>query len=88
MDKQVSVEKSCVEEKCDRVHSVSTPTKRFFIATVLGALSGMAPICTDLYLPALPQVAEMLHTNATLTQVSLTTSLLALFFGIKGTRTK
>ncbi len=48
---------------------------------VLGMLTALGPLCTDFYLPALPDLTRQLETTTTLTQLSLTASLLALGWG-------
>ncbi|XTZ37834.1 multidrug effflux MFS transporter [Salmonella enterica] len=50
-------------------------------ALVLGMLTAIGPICTDLYLPALPDITQQLGTSTTLTQLSLTASLIGLGLG-------
>ena len=37
---------------------------RWRLLALLGALSMFAPLCTDMYLPALPAMAHSLHTSA------------------------
>ena len=37
---------------------------RLFMAAILGFLAAMGPLCTDLYLPALPVMAEELRGSA------------------------
>jgi MFS transporter, DHA1 family, multidrug resistance protein len=54
---------------------------RLWIAIILGCLAGMGPLCTDLYLPALPQIATNLNTSASLVQFSLTATLLGIAIG-------
>lgn len=54
---------------------------RLWIATILGCLAGMGPLCTDLYLPALPQIATNLNTSASLVQASLTATLFGIALG-------
>lgn len=54
---------------------------RLWTATILGCLAGVGPLCTDLYLPALPQIATHLNTSATLVQFSLTATLLGIALG-------
>lgn len=39
---------------------------------VLGLLTAMGPLCTDLYLPALPDMTRQMSTTTSLTQLSLT----------------
>ncbi len=55
--------------------------KRFGMAVVLGGLAAMGPICTDLYLPALPQMADFLQTGTSQVQLSITSSLVGLSLG-------
>ncbi|WP_221620369.1 MULTISPECIES: hypothetical protein [unclassified Desulfovibrio] len=40
---------------------------RFSLALLLGTLSAFGPFVIDLYLPALPQLAEFFHTSAPMT---------------------
>lgn len=54
---------------------------RLFLAFVLGFLAAMGPLCTDFYLPALPQMAADLSTTASEMQLSITASLLGLSLG-------
>ena len=48
---------------------------------VLGMLTALGPLCTDFYLPALPDLTRQLGTTTPLTQLSLTASLLGLGLG-------
>nr|WP_321404962.1 Bcr/CflA family efflux MFS transporter [uncultured Desulfobacter sp.] len=50
------------------------------IVAMLALLSAFPPLSTDLYLPALPHVAETLHTNQTL--ANLTLSVFLVFFAL------
>lgn len=55
-------------------------------ALILGLLSGIGPLCTDFYLPALPEITQQLQATSTQTQLSLTAALIGLgtgqlFFG-------
>lgn len=50
-------------------------------ALVLGLLTAIGPICTDLYLPALPDITQQMGTTTSLTQLSLTASLIGLGLG-------
>lgn len=59
----------------------TAPQRRVFIAVILGILAGMGPLCTDLYLPALPEAAVFFQTDAAMVQLSLTATLLGLAFG-------
>lgn len=54
---------------------------RLALAALLGMLAAIAPLCTDLYLPAFPAVAQSLGTNAAAVQLSLTASLLGIAAG-------
>lgn len=48
---------------------------------VLGLLCAIGPLCTDFYLPALPEITEQLNATGTQTQLSLTAALLGLGLG-------
>jgi len=48
---------------------------------VLGSLAALGPLCTDFYLPSLPQLAADLATNTASAQLSLTAGLLGLGLG-------
>jgi len=48
---------------------------------VLGLLTAIGPLCTDFYLPALPEITEQLSATGTQTQLSLTAALLGLGLG-------
>lgn len=60
---------------------MDTASNRLWMAVILGCLAGMGPLCTDLYLPALPQITANLNTSAALTQASLTATLLGVALG-------
>ncbi|HDX8866775.1 TPA: multidrug effflux MFS transporter [Klebsiella michiganensis] len=53
----------------------------FTLVTILGALTALGPICTDFYLPALPELRDELEIDTTLAQMSLTASLIGLGIG-------
>lgn len=55
--------------------------QRYGMALLLGALTGLAPLSIDMYLPALPALARQLHTSTSLAEVSLTSCLLGLALG-------
>jgi len=55
--------------------------KRLGYVLVLGSLAALGPLCTDLYLPALPQMAVELDTTTAASQLSLTAGLLGLGLG-------
>ncbi|MDU4095433.1 MAG: MFS transporter, partial [Pantoea sp.] len=50
-------------------------------AISLGLLAALGPLCIDLYLPALPDLAQDLNTPTATAQLSLTAGLLGLGFG-------
>ncbi|MBP2634393.1 MAG: drug resistance transporter [Firmicutes bacterium] len=54
---------------------------RLSMAVLLGCLAGLGPLCTDLYLPALPHIATSLQASASFVQFSLTASLLGIALG-------
>lgn len=51
-----------------------------FVIT-LGMLAAFGPVCTDIYLPALPEITIALQTNPSSVQLSLTTAFLGLAVG-------
>jgi len=60
-----------------------TPARnnRLVYAVTLGLLAALGPLCIDLYLPALPELARDLHTPTATAQLSLTAGLLGLGAG-------
>ncbi|WP_120429728.1 multidrug effflux MFS transporter [Acinetobacter baylyi] len=48
---------------------------------ILGILTAFGPICTDFYLPALPEITHNLNTSVTMSQLTLTASLIGLGIG-------
>lgn len=56
-------------------------SRRLWMAIVLGTLAAFAPLSIDMYLPALPDIANDLHTKPSLVQLSLTFFLLGLSLG-------
>ena len=54
---------------------------RLFLASILGFLAAMGPLCTDLYLPALPEMADSLQGSPSELQLSITACLLGLALG-------
>ena len=54
---------------------------RWRLVALLGALSMFAPLCTDMYLPALPTMAHSLHASAAALNLTLTASMLGLGCG-------
>ncbi len=55
--------------------------ERLKFVLILGALSAFGPLSIDMYLPALPTLAQNLETTASLAQLSLTACLLGLALG-------
>lgn len=47
----------------------------------LGLLTAIGPLCTDFYLPALPEITDQLRATGTQTQLSLTAALIGLGLG-------
>ncbi|MCY7946007.1 multidrug effflux MFS transporter [Bacillus atrophaeus] len=64
----------------DKVYTQAKPIKLGMVL-LLGTLASFGPLSLDMYLPALPQVANDLHTTASLAQLSLTFCLLGLALG-------
>ncbi|RCX17014.1 DHA1 family bicyclomycin/chloramphenicol resistance-like MFS transporter [Fontibacillus phaseoli] len=54
---------------------------RIKAALILGSLSAFGPLSLDMYLPALPKMADDLNTSAPMVQLSLTACLLGLALG-------
>ncbi|WP_169776935.1 multidrug effflux MFS transporter [Campylobacter mucosalis] len=54
---------------------------KIFLLLFLGALSAFGPFVIDLYLPALPLISHSFHTSASMTQLTLTTSMVGLAIG-------
>lgn len=54
---------------------------RLFLILFLGILSGMGRFITDIYIPALPKLAEDYNVNISIVQLTLTGSMLGLGFG-------
>ena len=54
---------------------------KLFLALLLGVLSAFGPFVVDLYLPSLPQLASFFETNASMTQLTLTTAMIGLALG-------
>ncbi|ADU68946.1 multidrug effflux MFS transporter [Pantoea sp. At-9b] len=57
------------------------PSNRLVYAITLGLLAALGPLCIDLYLPALPELAQDLHTETATAQLSLTATLIGLGAG-------
>lgn len=50
-------------------------------ALILGMLAALGPLCTDFYLPALPDITAHLQVATSVTQLTLTASLVGLGLG-------
>ncbi|SDN41037.1 MFS transporter, DHA1 family, bicyclomycin/chloramphenicol resistance protein [Paenibacillus sp. yr247] len=59
----------------------SSRVSRLWIILVLGSLASFGPLSLDMYLPALPNLANDLHTNTSLAQMSLTACMLGMSIG-------
>lgn len=59
---------------------VKKPSRTTYII-MLGLLAALGPLCTDLYLPALPELASELNASTATAQLSLTAGLLGLGAG-------
>lgn len=53
----------------------------FRMILILGALASFGPLSIDMYLPALPHLAEELHSGTSMAQLSLTACLLGIALG-------
>lgn len=58
-----------------------TPTKKLWMALLLGSFAAIGPLSLDMYLPGLPTLADDLNSSASLAQLSLTACLLGLALG-------
>jgi DHA1 family bicyclomycin/chloramphenicol resistance-like MFS transporter len=67
--------------KIDNATNKPIKSRRLWIAFVLGTLVAFGPLSIDMYLPALPQMANELKTTPSLIQLSLTFFLLGLSLG-------
>lgn len=56
-------------------------SNRLLIAVILGMLAGIGPLSIDMYLPALPALADDLNASASLAQLSLTACLVGIALG-------
>ncbi|MEU9022375.1 multidrug effflux MFS transporter [Actinomadura sp. NPDC048394] len=61
--------------------AAARPDRRIVLIGVLGALTAMAPLSIDMYLPALPKVASDLSTGAVQAQLTLTACVVGLAVG-------
>ena len=56
-------------------------TSRVVLIAFLGIMSAMAPLATDMYLPALPELAADFSATASLAQMTLTMTMLGMAIG-------
>lgn len=61
--------------------TVLSRNRRIIFIIILGALSAFGPLCMDMYLPALPSLADDFNTSTSLAQMSITACLLGLAAG-------
>ncbi|KPV56506.1 MFS transporter [Paenibacillus sp. A3] len=59
----------------------SVPSRRIWMVFILGSLSAFGPLSLDMYLPALPKLADDLNSSTSMAQLSLTACLLGLALG-------
>ena len=55
--------------------------KNFFLTVFLGIMTAMAPLSTDMYLPALPEMSMDFGISASLTQLTLTMTMFGMALG-------
>lgn len=55
--------------------------KKFFLTVFLGIMTAMAPLSTDMYLPALPEMSVDFGISASLTQLTLTMTMFGMALG-------
>ena len=60
---------------------MSSKISNFIYIVILGMLCAFPPMCSDIYLPSLPDIAKSFQADPSLVQLSLTTSLLGLSLG-------
>ncbi len=54
---------------------------KIFLLILLGMLTAFGPFVTDMYLPSLPAMVHYFHTNSSMVQLGLTTSMIGLAAG-------
>ncbi|GAA0487133.1 multidrug effflux MFS transporter [Streptomyces sp. NPDC046215] len=63
-------------------HPIPAPARTGLLLTlVLGGLTALAPLSMDMYLPALPEVTDALHSPAATIQLTLTACLMGMALG-------
>ncbi|PWK11560.1 multidrug effflux MFS transporter [Tumebacillus permanentifrigoris] len=65
----------------EQVAALPAQSRRLWMVLVLGSLTALAPLSIDMYLPALPTLADDMHTTTSLAQLSLTFCLIGLAVG-------
>ncbi|WP_042352106.1 multidrug effflux MFS transporter [Bacillus massiliigorillae] len=70
-----------MKQMATTVSMKSSASRRLWLAFVLGVLSAFGPFCLDMYLPALPMLANELQTSASYAQLSLTACMIGLAAG-------
>ena len=58
-----------------------TKRRRISLTIFLGIMSAMAPLATDMYLPALPELSAEFSASTSATQLTLTMTLLGMAVG-------
>ena len=58
-----------------------TAQRRFWLTVFLGVMTAIAPLSTDMYLPALPDVQTDFHVSTSLVQLTLTMTTLGMALG-------
>ncbi len=56
-------------------------SRRLYLAVLLGMMAAFGPLCTDTYLPALPDLANDLSVSTAVTQLTITSCLLGMALG-------
>ncbi|QDS33736.1 multidrug effflux MFS transporter [Brevibacillus brevis] len=68
-------------KELDSTSLTGNKSRRLWMAAILGSLSAFGPLSLDMYLPALPMLADDLQTSTSMTQLSLTACMLGLSIG-------
>ncbi|NTU19648.1 multidrug effflux MFS transporter [Brevibacillus sp. HB1.2] len=68
-------------KQLDSTSLTGNKSRRLWMAAILGSLSAFGPLSLDMYLPALPMLADDLQTSTSMTQLSLTACMLGLSIG-------
>jgi DHA1 family bicyclomycin/chloramphenicol resistance-like MFS transporter len=71
----------CFSQESMAISNSKAPTAVLWMIFMLGMLSAFGPLSIDMYLPALPNLANDLHCNTSLAQLSLTACLFGLALG-------